>query len=55
MAPGGLAKLVEMAGIEEMDKDSSSTGLVRANEKLLVDRRWPETAPQRPPIQYLEI
>ncbi len=39
MAPDGLAKPAETAGIEEMDKDSSSTGMVRhlarANEKLL--------------------
>ena len=41
LAPGGLSKLAEMAGIEEIDEDSSAQDmvrhLVRANEKLLVD------------------
>ena len=41
MAPGGLSRLAEMAGIEEIEEDSSATDmvrhLVRANENLLVD------------------
>ena len=41
LAPGGLAKLAEMAGIEEIAEDSSAQDMVRhlvnANEKLLVD------------------
>ncbi len=42
-APGGLAKLAAMAGIEEIAEDTSSQEmvqhLVRANEKLLADLR----------------
>ena len=41
LAPGGLSRLAEMAGIEEIEEDSSATDmvrhLVRANEKLLID------------------
>ena len=41
LAPGGLSRLAEMAGIEEIEEDSSATDmvrhLVRANENLLVD------------------
>ena len=41
LAPGGLANLAEMAGIEEIKEDASAkdmvTHLVKANEKLLAD------------------
>src|SRR5690606_3954732 len=41
LAPGGLAKLAEMAGIEEIPEDSTAevmvSHLVKANEKLLAD------------------
>ena len=41
LAPGGLAKLASMAGIEELAEDASAKEmvqhLVRANEKLLGD------------------
>ena len=41
LAPGGLAKLAKMAGIEEIPEDSSAEEMVRhlanANEKLLTD------------------
>lgn len=43
LAPGGLAALAEMAGIEELAEDTSANEMVRhlvaANEKLLVDLR----------------
>ncbi|TWU31330.1 Dps family protein [Novipirellula artificiosorum] len=41
LAPGGLSKLAEMAGIEEIAEDASAhqmvQHLVKANEKLLAD------------------
>ena len=41
LAPGGLAKLAEMAGIEEIPEDSTAevmvSHLAKANEKLLAD------------------
>ena len=41
LAPGGLAKLAEMAGIEEIPDDSTAEEMVRhliyANKKLLTD------------------
>ena len=41
LAPGGLSKLAKMAGIEELDEDSSAKEMVQslidANEKLLGD------------------
>ena len=41
LAPGGLAKLAKMAGIEEVPEDSRAEEMVRhlanANEKLLAD------------------
>lgn len=41
LAPGGLAKLAKMAGIEEIAEDTSAQEMVRhlvkANEKLLLD------------------
>ena len=41
LAPGGLAKLAEMAGIEEIDEKATAeemvNHLVKVNEKLLVD------------------
>jgi len=41
LAPGGLANLAKMAGIEEIAEDSSAVDMVRhlvkANEKLLTD------------------
>ena len=41
LAPGGLSKLAQMSGIEEIDEASSAEEmvkhLIKANEKLLVD------------------
>ena len=41
LAPGGLSKLAEMSGIEEIPEDASAkemvSSLIRANEKLLKD------------------
>lgn len=41
LAPGGLAKLAEMAGIEEINEEATAEEmvkhLVKVNEKLLVD------------------
>ena len=43
LAPGGLANLAEMAGIDEISEDASAAEMVRhlvtANEKLLSDLR----------------
>jgi starvation-inducible DNA-binding protein len=43
LAPGGLAQLAKLAGIEEMAEDTSATAMVQhlvmANEKLLTDLR----------------
>ncbi len=43
LAPGGLAKLAEMAGMQEIEEDASAEDMVRhlitANQKLLQDLR----------------